>query len=45
MTFGRQVNDVVDPVFFKHAQHGVEVADIGFHKQIIGLVLNVAQVG
>ncbi|KAF5031337.1 hypothetical protein DSECCO2_628790 [anaerobic digester metagenome] len=45
VTFGRQVDDAVDPVLFKHAPHLVGVADIGFDEPVVGLLLNIVQVG
>ena len=45
MTLGGQMDDAVDVVLFHQLPDRVEVADVGLHEGIVGLVLDVLEVG
>ena len=45
MALGGKVDDAVDFVFGDYAAHLVEVGDVGLHEGVVGLVLDVLQVG
>ena len=45
MALGCQVNDAVHVILLEQMAHGFEVADVGLDKGVVGLVLNVLEVG
>lgn len=44
MAFGCEVDDAVNIVFPHDVEHGIEVADVGFFKSVIGHVFDVFQI-
>ena len=45
MAFGRQVDDAVHFLLLHQFEHAFEVADVHLHELVVGLVLNVLEIG
>ena len=44
MTLGCEVNDTRHVLLLHEGIHGVKIADVGFHKAIVGFILNILEV-
>jgi hypothetical protein len=45
MALGCEVNDAIDLVFLHQTIHHIEVADVALYKGVVGLVLDIFEVG